>query len=188
MRAFGRLHRLVQVTGASFLGLLCSNVGAAEDQQLEVTNSTSVATTNAAVDEKTQLPVRGVQTVEPGNTVTNDMFEVKPGFRLELVASEPLVESPVAMAFDQDGRLFVLERDDPDADNPGGTGRVRVLEDPDGEGVFSGSTILADGLVSPSAIVCYEGGVFVAAGPEILFLKDTQGRGTGDVHRVAFRG
>jgi putative membrane-bound dehydrogenase-like protein len=63
-----------------------------------------------------------------------------------------------------------------------------VLEDPVGEGVFSSSTIFATNLPWPSAVLCYGGGVFVAAAPDILFLQDTDGDGMADVRRVVFTG
>ena len=115
---------------------------------------------------------------------------IKPGFRLELVAAEPVVAAPVAMAFDENGRLFVVER----PDHPGGTGtnahsgRIRLLEDTEGEGEFHTSTVYADNLPLASAVACYGGGVFVAAGPDLIFLKDSQTNGIADVRNVIFSG
>ena len=117
-------------------------------------------------------------------------FHLKPGFRLELVAAEPAVIAPVAMAFDENGRLFVVER----PENPGGTGtntpagRIRLLEDPDGEGEYHSSTLFADNLPLASAIACYGGGVFAVVGPDILFLKDSKKKGIADVRSVIFSG
>src|ERR1039458_397243 len=94
-------------------------------------------------------------------------FRVKPGFRLELVAESPLVASPVAMAFDENGRLFIAEMPD-DSDRRGTntpSGRIRLLEDTEGTGEFHASAIYADKLPWASALACYDGGVFVAAGP-----------------------
>ncbi len=117
-------------------------------------------------------------------------FRVQPGFRLELVASEPLVTSPIAMAFDENGRLFVVER--PEEPRRTGTnapvGRIRVLEDPEGEGTYHSSTVYADNLPWASAVACYGGGVFVVAGPDLLYLKDTRTNGIADVHKVIFTG
>ena len=111
-------------------------------------------------------------------------FSVHPGFKLELVAAEPLVVDPVAMAFDENGRLFVVEM----RPHPGRTnafrGRIRLLEDQDGDGTFDVSSVYADELDNPSAIVCYDGGVFVGAGTEILYLKDSHHDGNADVRRV----
>ncbi len=117
-------------------------------------------------------------------------FRTQPGFRLELVAAAPLVTSPVAMAFDENGRLFVVERSDyadrNGADSP--RGRIRLLEDTEGEGEFHTSTVYADNLPWPSAVACYGGGVFVVAGPDLIYLKDTRTNGIADVTNVVFSG
>jgi putative membrane-bound dehydrogenase-like protein len=117
-------------------------------------------------------------------------FRVRPGFRIELVAREPAVISPVAMAFDENNRLFVVER--PDDSSASGTnahsGRIRVLEDTEGDGEFHASTVYADNLPWASAVACYSGGVFVATSPDILFLKDTKTNGIADMRQAIFTG
>src|SRR5213075_1410417 len=73
-------------------------------------------------------------------------FQLRKGFRLELVAAEPLVTEPIAQAFDEDGRLFVVEMSDfPEGDKQP-PGRVKRLEDTDGDGRFDRATVFADGL------------------------------------------
>jgi putative membrane-bound dehydrogenase-like protein len=117
-------------------------------------------------------------------------FRVKRGFILQTVASEPQVAAPSAMAFDEHGRLYVAEM----RDYPDGTsvrprqGRIRLLEDPDDSGVFTTNYIFAQDLGLPAGIVCYDGGIFVAATPEILYLKDTDGDHRADLRRVVFSG
>ena len=118
-------------------------------------------------------------------------FEVEEGFHLELAAAEPNVADPIAMAFDENGRMYVAEmRDYPDDPPVGGgpAGRVRLLEDTDGDGVFEKSMIFADRVHWPSGIACWKGGVFVAAPPDIFYMKDTTGDGVADVRRVVFTG
>src|SRR5262245_23406716 len=100
-------------------------------------------------------------------------LRVKQSFRVELVAGQRMVAAPVAMAFDENGRLFVAECPDrPGQGNPfQHLGRIRVLEDTDGDGIFESSSMYAQDLPSPTALTCYNGGVFVAAGPEIIYFK-----------------
>ena len=96
-----------------------------------------------------------------GFVATNAMalFQVEHGFRIELVAAEPLVASPVAIAFDENGRLYVAEL--PGAGEPTGgarrTGRVRLLQEPDDKGQYRASTLLADNISWASALACYGG-------------------------------
>jgi putative membrane-bound dehydrogenase-like protein len=117
-------------------------------------------------------------------------FQLKPGFRIELVAAEPNVVAPVAMAFDENGRLFVAEmRDYPArrAANPH-LGRIRVLDGMNDEGVFQTNSIYADDLAFPSALACYAGGVFVAATPDVFYFKDSKGDGVADIRRLVLTG
>ena len=90
-------------------------------------------------------------------------FETLPGFRVELVASEPLVQDPVAMAFDEYGRLYVVEMRGYSEDGDQRLGAVKLLTDDDDDGRFDHSTVYLDGLSWPTAIACWSGGVLVGA-------------------------
>src|SRR6266511_3170654 len=68
-------------------------------------------------------------------------FRVKPGFRIELVAAEPLVVDPIALSFDENGRLYVVEMRDYSERRPEKLSRIRRLEDTDGDGRFDKSTV-----------------------------------------------
>ena len=115
-------------------------------------------------------------------------FRVKPGFHAELAAAEPLVMDPVALAFDENGRLYVAEMRDYSERREERLGRIRLLEDVDGDGRFDKSTVFADQLAWPTAVICYDGGIFVCATPDIFYLKDTNGDGVADEKRVVFTG
>lgn len=117
-------------------------------------------------------------------------FQVRKGFHLELVASEPNIASPVTLSFDEDGRMFVVEMIDYSErrDEVPHLGRIRMLEDLDGDGVYEKSTIFATNLPWPTAMFCYHGGVFVGATPDILYLQDTNGDGRADIQDRVFTG
>src|SRR5947208_2262364 len=88
-------------------------------------------------------------------------FQVAPGFRVEQVAVEPLVADPVAVAFDENARLYVVEMRGYSENKDEHLSRIRLLEDSDGDGKFDKSTIFVDGLAWPTAIFCWVGGVMV---------------------------
>ncbi|MCA8989201.1 MAG: alpha/beta fold hydrolase, partial [Planctomycetaceae bacterium] len=115
-------------------------------------------------------------------------FEVLHGFRMDQTAAEPLVNDPVAMSFDEDGRLFVVEMRGYSEQYEEVLGQIRVLKDQDGDGHFDVSHVLAEGLSWPTAILTYKGGVFVGAAPHIYYLKDTTGDGKADVRKIVFTG
>ncbi len=117
-------------------------------------------------------------------------FKLRPGFRLELVAGEPLVRDPIEIGFDADGRMFVVEMIDYSElrDTRPHLGRVRLLEDTDGDGYFETSRVFADDLPWPTGVFCAQGGIYVAATPDILFLQDTDGDGRADRRAVVFTG
>jgi putative membrane-bound dehydrogenase-like protein len=119
-------------------------------------------------------------------------FRVPKGFRVELVASEPDVVDPVAMAFDEDGRLFVAEmRGYPNGGVATGnisSGRIKLLEDRDGDGVYEHSTVFADGLRFPTSVMPWKGGVLVANAPDLLYFEDTDGDGKADQKRMLYTG
>lgn len=117
-------------------------------------------------------------------------FQIKKGFRLEIVAAEPLVVDPIDLCFDENGRMFVIEmRDYSEMRNvTPHLGRVRLVEDTDGDGTYDRATIYADDLPWPTSVACYDGGIFVVASPDLLYLKDTNGDGRAEVRRVVFTG
>jgi putative membrane-bound dehydrogenase-like protein len=110
------------------------------------------------------------------------------GLKLELVASEPLVSSPVGMCFDEDGRLFVVEMlgyPDLREERPG---RIKLLESTHHDGRYDKATIYADNLPWPTSVLAYDGGIFVTASPDLIYLKDTKHDGVADVRYKVFTG
>ena len=115
-------------------------------------------------------------------------FEVLPGFRLEQVAAEPLLTDPVSVSFDERGRMFAVEMVDYSEDDTANLGIIRLLEDTNQDGRFDRSSVYTDGLSWPTALACYDGGVFVGAAPHIYYCKDTDGDGRADQQRIVFTG
>ena len=115
-------------------------------------------------------------------------FRVREGFRLEPLAIEPMVADPVCAAFDADGRLYVAEMRGYPFPEKEPTGNVRRLEDADGDGTFETSTIFVPGLSWPTSVLPYDGGVFIAVAPDILYARDDDGDGKADVRKVVFTG
>ncbi len=142
----------------------------------------------AAADPKLGLPAKGP--LSPGEERAT--FRLPKGFRIELVAAEPDVVDPVAMAFDEDGRLFVCEmRGYPNGGVATGTitnGRIKLLEDADGDGYFEKSGVFADNLRFPSGVMPWRGGLLAAVAPDLLLLEDTKGTGHADRRRVLYTG
>lgn len=107
-------------------------------------------------------------------------FRVAPGYRVELVAAEPMVQNPIAFEFDPAGRIWVVEYQGYMRDI-NGTGeadpicRVVVLEDTDGDGRADQSTVFLDQLVMPRSITFVKGGVLLQEPPKIWFCEDADG-------------
>ncbi len=109
-------------------------------------------------------------------------FSVAPGFHVELVASEPLVTSPVAMQFDHQGRLWVVEMNGymPNPDGKGEqvpNGNIVILEDTDGDGKMDKRTVFLDHLVMPRAVMPFLDGVIYAEPTRLLFARDRSKEG-----------
>src|SRR5438128_2066029 len=97
-------------------------------------------------------------------------FVLPKGLKIELVAAEPDVQSPVALAFDQDGRMFVVEMlDYPNGPAPGASpeGRIRVLEDRDGTGRFHATSVFAEKLLFANGVMPWRDGLLVTSAPRI---------------------
>ena len=101
-------------------------------------------------------------------------FKIARGFKIQTAAHEPAVQVPIALQFDPDGRMWVLEMRGfmPNADGEGEdkpVGRISILEDTDGDGVHEKAKVFLDGLVMPRAFLLAQGGVLVAEPPSLWF-------------------
>src|SRR5439155_24908094 len=119
------------------------------------------------------------------------VFQHDPGLRVELVAAEPLVFQPCALAWDAEGHLYVVEnRGYPTGPGPGKppAGVIVRLDDTDGDGRMDRRNVFADSLTFPNGLTPWNGGFIVTCAPDVLFLKDTDGDGRADVRRVLLTG
>ncbi len=139
-----------------------------------------------ALDPAKELP--RYPAVEPKAAIAT--WKVKPGFKLELAAHEPLVRDPVAITFDENGRMFVCEMIDysEERDHDPHWGRITMLEDKDGDGFYETSTVFADNLPWPTGLIWANGGLFVAATPDIWRFEDRDGDGRAEVREKVFTG
>ncbi len=104
-------------------------------------------------------------------------FDLPPGYRAEVVAHEPMIEDPVAIDFDADGRMYVAEMRGymPGINGEGEdvpNGRIVILEDTDGDGLMDRRTVFLDSLVLPRSVKVLEAGVLVAATPNLWLAHD----------------
>jgi putative membrane-bound dehydrogenase-like protein len=116
---------------------------------------------------------------------------VDPGLKVELVASEPNVTSPVAVRFDEDGRMWVAQMCDyptgPTKEFPQGS-RISILTDRDGDGFFETATVFADNLSFVTGLQPWKGGAFVTMAGKVAYMKDTNGDGKADVVETWYTG
>ena len=118
-------------------------------------------------------------------------FVLHPQLALELVAAEPDVVDPVAIRFDEDGRMWVVEmRDYPNGPAPGKppASQIRLLEDRDGDGRYETSRVFADKLLFATGIQPWRGGVIVTLAGRVEYMRDTDGDGRADFRETWFTG
>lgn len=116
-------------------------------------------------------------------------MQVPPGFVVESVVAEPMIVNPVAMTFDDAGRIWITESlEYPRLSAGKGRDRIKVLEDTDHDGKTDKVTVFAEGLNIPSGIAIGHGGVWVVNSPDLLFLQDTDGDGKADKQEVIVTG
>lgn len=118
-------------------------------------------------------------------------FQTRPGFRIELVAAEPMVMDPVAFDWSADGRLWVVEMGDyptgvDGKGKPGGV--VKTLHDDNHDGRCDRAVTFLEGLLHPTSVMAWRKGVLVAMAPDLIYAEDTDGDGRADRREVLFSG
>ncbi len=169
-----------------------------------LTTTVVAATGAAATGEESDL-VRSVEQqrggrhwidkpTEPPKSAEESLacFQLEPGCRIELVAAEPIVLDPVAIEFDELGRMFVAEYGDypvgPSDPEAPRLSRIVLLQDEDRDGRMDHRTVFADNLAFCHSLMPLMGGILTCTETEIVFLKDTTGDHVADVREVWFSG
>jgi mono/diheme cytochrome c family protein/glucose/arabinose dehydrogenase len=138
---------------------------------------------SAQVAQQWPPAVQKVSADSPALSAAESMktFSMPPGYHVQLVASEPLVQDPIVMDWDADGRLWVVEMPGfvqelatPEP-NLAPIGRVVVLEDTDNDGVMDKRTVFADGLVLARSLKVLDHGVLVGEPPNLWLMRDVDG-------------
>jgi mono/diheme cytochrome c family protein/glucose/arabinose dehydrogenase len=128
-----------------------------------------------------------VPLLSPEDEITT--MHLQPGFHMEVVAAEPMVEHPVQISWDPDGRLYVVEMRGYMPNIPGEgedkpVCRISLLEDTDGDGRMDKSSVYWDKLVMPRTVRAIRDGVLIAVPPNLYFCRDTNHDGVMDEKTV----
>ena len=107
-------------------------------------------------------------------------FKVADGFKIEMIASEPLISDPVDMEIDEFGRLYVVEMHGYPLDKTG-SGNIILLSDENGDGTMDKRTLFASGLTLPTSVMRWKKGIIVTDAPNILYFEDTDGDGKANL-------
>jgi putative membrane-bound dehydrogenase-like protein len=174
---------------AFLLFALCPSLFAQKDGiQTKTTYAKAYGETKnpVAVDPGKDLP--RYPAVEPKDAIGT--WQVKKGFKLQLAAHEPQVRDPIAICFDERGRMFVCEMIDYSErrDVTPHLGRISMLQDKDGDGYYETSQVFADDLPWPTGLIWANGGLFVGATPDIWRFEDKDDDGKAEVREKVFTG
>ncbi|GAA5219792.1 PVC-type heme-binding CxxCH protein [Membranihabitans marinus] len=117
-------------------------------------------------------------------------FVLDDNFEIQVFATEPFVQDPVEMIFDEKGNIFVVEMPDYPFQPEGteGQGRIKVLLDTDGDGKIDDTKIFADKIKDATSLQPWKGGLLVTAAPYIYYMKDEDGDMVADTKEVLFEG
>ena len=138
-----------------------------------------------ACGKKEAGPASFASPVSPDHAVST--FRVQPGFKIELIAAEPLIADPVAMEIDENGNMYVVENHGYPLDKKRSS-KVKLLRDTDGDGVMDRSTIFADTLMMPTGVMRWKKGILVTDAPDVLYMEDTDDDGSADIVKPVLTG
>ena len=176
MNANGRTLRRVFCLHKSLLALWLVTAGlSAQDTALP--------------DEADEPTIRRLEPTPPKQAAKT--LSALRGFRADLIAHEPLLRDPVAITYDENGAMYAVEMTaypHPDRSDHPAPGQIRMLLDDDSDGDFDSSFVFADQLSTPTSAICWKGGVFVLAPPDLWYLKDTDGDHRADVRQKIYTG
>lgn len=157
-----------------FFGKRCDDFAPLEGtfEKVEVAGLESGAAVPAAAKNAGGTPAPHSQPLSPEESAKK--WHVREGYRIELVAAEPVVLDPVAFDWDEQGRLWVIEMADyplgMDGNGKAG-GRVVRLEDTDHDGRYDKRHVIVSDLSYPTGILTWREGVIVTAAPDIFFIS-----------------
>ncbi|MFT3949580.1 MAG: c-type cytochrome [Agriterribacter sp.] len=114
-------------------------------------------------------------------------LQVASGFKIEMIASEPLITSPVDMEIDEYGRMYVVEMHGYPLDKSG-SGNIVMLSDTNGDGIMDKRTVFKEGLILPTGILRWKKGLLVTDAPNIYYLEDADGDGKADIMDTVLTG
>ena len=120
-----------------------------------------------------------------------ESLQLRPGYTIQAIATEPLIADPVTARLDLEGRLWVVEMPDypvGPGDGEAPSGRIKILDDTDHDGIFDRSTVFAKGLLFATGVQPYRDGAFVTLAGKIAFLRDRDGDDQADETVVLFEG
>ncbi len=126
----------------------------------------------------------------PDPELERKSFQVAEGFEVNLFAGDPKIAKPIQMNFDPQGRLWIASSEIYPHIKPGqkANDKILILEDTDGDGQSDKTTVFAEGLLIPTAVVPGDGGVYVGNSTELLHFSDTDGDGKADRKRIVLSG
>ena len=127
---------------------------------------------------------------DPDPDLEQKSFKIADGFEIHLFAADPMIQKPIQMNWDAKGRLWCATSETYPQLAPGKVpnDKIFILEDTTGSGKADKSTVFAEGLFLPTAVVPGDGGAYVTNSTEILHLADTKGTGKADQRRVVLSG